>query len=649
METTIKGWEYISAIFKTLLDESQLSNNGLIEPQYIYRGVTKRHFSRSTKIEKRLNISNHTQTDWRDKSEMEYNHLYDQMKEYWQEICVQNNPYDALCELKKYPGYDETRPEFIKSGVAVRLQGRTEQERSRVPAHIDYVNYIKHMVNEIRERFPSYADENYSDLEILADIQHKGAASCLVDFSNNFLTSLWFATSGDDEDFGYLFCYDINRAIIEGDKLSILDTTKYGNNTITDLLYATTKTAKYSGNQSYRFWLWKPSNLNERIVRQDSIFIFGLEAFAINDHHIITIPIPPSWKKPIQYVLKSYMGITAESIYCDVDGYADANAKSKLYDKSNLYYFNEDLYKKLSGNHVDISNLQNGMSCLFQCEYKLALKYFTLYESENCDKGLCYDEKTIGEEMFDEGLKQIVLNIELHFSKALCLKNLNASFGAIREYLIVLDLFQKLEQLIKGNRFFQTRPYITYIVKKFQKTVNGLMDLYYDTRQYQKIQDAFHYILPNPSQGSRRSILALKETVCRECQCLQAMNTIVQSAAKKESDLKIRGVLTTFKHVDKNQQPFYYAVNLYLSCIMNILNDKKWTDERKAFEQHIQECHDKEFKDKFYANWNFKDLMNYMQQMKKIDEKKYLKLMEATAIMNDFRNYIQGKIMIEPW
>ena len=57
----------------------------------------------------------------------------------------------------------------------------------------------------------------------------------------------------------------------------------------------------------------------------------------------------------------------------------------------------------------------------------------------------------------------------------------------------------------------------------------------------------------------------------------------------------------------------------------------------------------KEFKDKFYANWNFKDLMNYMQQMKKIDEKKYLKLMEATAIMNDFRNYIQGKIMIEPW
>ena len=123
------------------------------------------------------------------------------------------SPLDTLEHLMKCDNYKYTVPEYIKSGAAIRMQNLKNR------SHIDYINYIKNLIDDAKYRFSEYAAENYSDIEILADIQHKGGASCLVDFSNNFLISLWFATqtNKDDKDFGYLFCYDINVEMIEKD------------------------------------------------------------------------------------------------------------------------------------------------------------------------------------------------------------------------------------------------------------------------------------------------------------------------------------------------------------------------------------------------------------------------------------------------
>src|SRR5699024_7488778 len=116
------------------------------------------------------------------------------------------SPLETLEYLMNCNNYKYIAPEYIKSGAAIRMQNLKNR------SHIDYINYIKNLIDDAKYRFSEYAAENYSDIEILADIQHKGGASCLVDFSNNFLISLWFATqtNKDDKDFGYLFCYDIN-------------------------------------------------------------------------------------------------------------------------------------------------------------------------------------------------------------------------------------------------------------------------------------------------------------------------------------------------------------------------------------------------------------------------------------------------------
>lgn len=292
MENTIKGWQYISAIFQRMLDSFE--RDCLIEPLFIFRGITRRYFSSSKSINEYLQL--HPNLDIVNKNmpnpqEFLYKKFYNEFIREYKEL-KNVSPLDTLEHLMKCDNYKYTVPEYIKSGAAIRMQNLKNR------SHIDYINYIKNLIDDAKYRFSEYAAENYSDIEILADIQHKGGASCLVDFSNNFLISLWFATqtNKDDKDFGYLFCYDINVEMIEKDNLSMLSHSK-SKDTIENLLYATTKSTKYTEDKSYKFWLWKPSYLNERIARQDSIFIFGLEPFANKDHGVLVIPIPPDWKK----------------------------------------------------------------------------------------------------------------------------------------------------------------------------------------------------------------------------------------------------------------------------------------------------------------------------------------------------------------
>lgn len=60
----------------------------------------------------------------------------------------------------------------------------------------------------------------------------------------------------------------------------------------------------YLDENRHKFWLWKPDNINGRIARQDSVFVFGLEKFYIEEHKVTVIPIPPQWKRPILNFLK---------------------------------------------------------------------------------------------------------------------------------------------------------------------------------------------------------------------------------------------------------------------------------------------------------------------------------------------------------
>lgn len=686
------GWNYISAIFMTMLEQTKADE--IIEPQYIYRGIAKNYVSRSETIEKYLldkNITteNTNEDDIRKKSIKFYEEdIYPKMRVVWNNLenvikrYVDNDKYlekyrnylkqgintsfISLVEFINCPYYELMCPEYIKSGLAVRLQ---EGSVSNTP-HIDYINYIIHMLNDVKERFPRYVDENYTDLEILADLQHKGAASCLVDFSNNFLMSLYFATNTDFEDFGYLFCYDINKAIIGDKRLTILDPQRYDKKSIIELLSETAKAPRYSGKQEYKFWLWRPSNLNERIARQDSIFIFGLEKFRVSEHKIITIPIPPNWKRDIQQTLKAFFGITTESVYCDVDGYADANSKKSPYEKTVVRFFNEkfDAKEKEFENKSDkieaLRNLQNGMSCLFQCEYELALKYFTQCETKMGQ--IPHDLKEIkGEDKEDIffKLKDITIGLEINYSKAICLKHLKDPYGAIKEFENVFNsykLIEKIEEkIIKNNKEWYNlkqnewideekenhfMKYKKYFEGKYQKAINDMTDLYYDTNQYKKIIDNLEKIKIEGKDSVIENIKALKQTIINEVKCLIFLDNYLKKKNNNNDTI-------TINEKEFKGQPFYYALNKYFLSIKEIIEIEKseFDNIYKKLEDDINNIINAGFPREFYSSWDLGDIKKKIRSIRSKDEKKYIQLMMTTSKIEDFMNFVQGKIKIEPW
>ena len=76
----------------------------------------------------------------------------------------------------------------IRSGAAVRLSNSFEQYH-----YAQYIAYIKDLISSAKNKFPRNYGGKLSVLAILADLQHNGAATCLVDFSKNILISIWHA------------------------------------------------------------------------------------------------------------------------------------------------------------------------------------------------------------------------------------------------------------------------------------------------------------------------------------------------------------------------------------------------------------------------------------------------------------------------
>jgi len=84
-----------------------------------------------------------------------------------------------------------------------------------------FINYHEKVIIE-PARMNGYGVKDgreVSDLELLAELQHYGAATCLIDFTRDFLVALWFACQAykgekKTEQDGKVFVLNINDAQI---------------------------------------------------------------------------------------------------------------------------------------------------------------------------------------------------------------------------------------------------------------------------------------------------------------------------------------------------------------------------------------------------------------------------------------------------
>jgi len=160
--------------------------------------------------------------------------------------------------------------------------------------------------------------QRLSDLELLAELQHFGAATCLIDFTRNALVALWMAcqqsTTGEANG---------KVVAVRSDESSPLETITPKLVTDEDIDYFFREDER----RGYPLYQWQPKYQNNRIIAQQSVFVFGGAQVEIETECVIL----KSGKGNMLTSLEKVSGITEGSIYPDFDGFARQHAHNKPY------------------------------------------------------------------------------------------------------------------------------------------------------------------------------------------------------------------------------------------------------------------------------------------------------------------------------
>ena len=219
---------------------------------------------------------------------------------------------DLQGEMLLYRGL--AKADWDVSSSAYRRIKRSENEPTFTSDSMIH-GYTVELLNDASLRgFRERQSRNLSDLEMLAELQHYGAATCLIDFSENAIIALWFACdehpgcdgkvvaveTGDATDFFAVSYEDIDKPIE-----SFIDQGK--------------------------LWKWKPDSINNRIVSQQSTFLFGKGRIEEWDVDYKEIEIEADKKGNIRETLKKSFGIGEQSLFNDLDGFARYNSQDRPY------------------------------------------------------------------------------------------------------------------------------------------------------------------------------------------------------------------------------------------------------------------------------------------------------------------------------
>ena len=158
--------------------------------------------------------------------------------------------------------------------------------------------------------------QRLSDLELLAELQHFGAATCLIDFTRNALVALWMA------------CQQSITGEANGKVFAVRSDDSARFETITPKL-VTDEDIDYffraDEHRRYPLYQWQPKYQNNRIIAQQSVFIFGGAEVETEAECVIL----KNGKGDMLTSLDKVSGITEGSIYPDFDGFARLHAQNK--------------------------------------------------------------------------------------------------------------------------------------------------------------------------------------------------------------------------------------------------------------------------------------------------------------------------------
>ena len=208
-----------------------------------------------------------------------------------------------------------------------------------------FLQINKHLIADARLRGHGERDgRELGDLEILAQFQHFGAATCLIDFTHNAQIALYFACqkdlkwekkSQDSDQKGLKQEKKLqdSKTPPDGKVYAVRNDSLRFKKVTPDLLKEKIDYFLPLYERKRQLYHWEPGYQNNRIIAQQSIFVFGTdELFGLYElDESEACVIKESCKKEILIELERVSGITQAMLFPDFDGFARLHREGEPY------------------------------------------------------------------------------------------------------------------------------------------------------------------------------------------------------------------------------------------------------------------------------------------------------------------------------
>ena len=175
-----------------------------------------------------------------------------------------------------------------------------------------------------------------TDLEILAELQHFRAATCLIDFTYSAQIALWFACQPlPEEKSGKVVAVLNDPMTVE----EITQETLEEDRDI-DSFFKKENPNKMWQPQLYR---WQPHQLNNRITPQHSVFLFGGPQVIFPNKECVIVA---EKKAEVLKSLEQFSHITGDILFPDFEGFALQHGHDKPYRFPDYYKLGDQAYQK---------------------------------------------------------------------------------------------------------------------------------------------------------------------------------------------------------------------------------------------------------------------------------------------------------------
>ena len=222
--------------------------------------------------------------------------------------------------------------------------------------------------------------QRFSDLELLAELQHYGAATCLIDFTYSAQIAIWMA------------CQQRSKSDVNGKVFAVRsdDPVRFKKVTLESLEENLDYFFRADERRGYPLYQWQPKQQNNRIIAQQSIFLFGGAKIEAEAECVIL----RNSKEVILTSLEKSSGITESRMFPDFDGFARLRAHNRPYVEPDVQDYlqrgisahQEGKWEDAIAYYNEVISLEPDSSTLAEAYYYRAETYRRAYGIDKVDE-----------------------------------------------------------------------------------------------------------------------------------------------------------------------------------------------------------------------------------------------------------------------